>query len=372
MASIESYPTANGKRYRVRYRTPNRRQTTKRGFTTKRDAELFLANIEVSKARGDYIAPALSKTTVGALGDAWLARQTQLKASAKVPLESAWRNHVKPRWDVTRIGDVRHSEIQSWIAGLTSSSGKELSATMQRRCLGILSGILADAVKDRLLSANPAEGIKTKRKPKPTHTYLTHEQVTRLAECSKYPELIFVLAYCGLRWGEAVALRVQDFDPLRLRINVNRTVTKVNSALEIGTPKTHEIRSVGVPKFLIPRISRLCEGRSRGDLIFPNERGGFLRHPVVKGTRYSWFDSAVQDAKIPRITPHDLRATAASLAVRSQANVKAVQKMLGHASAAMTLDRYADLFDNDVDLVADALDHAHSQEVVVKMWSKAT
>ncbi len=62
----------------------------------------------------------------------------------------------------------------------------------------------------------------------------------------------------------------------------------------------------------------------------------------------------------PRIMPHDLRHTAASLVVSAGANVKAVQKMLGHKSAAMTLDTYADLFDKDADAVADAHDQRHS------------
>jgi len=58
----------------------------------------------------------------------------------------------------------------------------------------------------------------------------------------------------------------------------------------------------------------------------------------------------------PGLTPHELRHTAASLAVSAGANVKAVQAMLSHASAAMTLDTYADLFDDDLDAVADRLD----------------
>jgi integrase len=61
------------------------------------------------------------------------------------------------------------------------------------------------------------------------------------------------------------------------------------------------------------------------------------------------------DADFPAMSPHDLRHTAASLAVSAGANVKAVQRMLGHASAAMTLDVYADLFDDDLDAVALAL-----------------
>lgn len=85
----------------------------------------------------------------------------------------------------------------------------------------------------------------------------------------------------------------------------------------------------------------------------------------------SWFASAVKCSGIPRITPHDLRHSAASFAVSAGANVKAVQKMLGHSSAAMTLDVYADLFDGDLDSVSDALDHAVSQSSVGKMWADA-
>ena len=62
-----------------------------------------------------------------------------------------------------------------------------------------------------------------------------------------------------------------------------------------------------------------------------------------------------------RLTAHALRHTAASLAISAGANVKAVQRMLGHASAAMTLDVYADLFDSDLDTVADRLDELHLQ-----------
>ena len=66
----------------------------------------------------------------------------------------------------------------------------------------------------------------------------------------------------------------------------------------------------------------------------------------------------MEDESFPSITPHDLWHTAASLAVSAGANVKAVQRMLGHAKASMTLDVYADLFDADLDDVANNLDAA--------------
>ena len=75
-----------------------------------------------------------------------------------------------------------------------------------------------------------------------------------------------------------------------------------------------------------------------------------------RNARAAWFDAAAAAIGEPGLTPHELRHTAASLAIKAGANVKAVQRMLGHASAAMTLDRYADLFDDDLDDVADRLD----------------
>ncbi len=69
-------------------------------------------------------------------------------------------------------------------------------------------------------------------------------------------------------------------------------------------------------------------------------------------------DPAVAAAGLGELTPHELRHTAASLAVAAGANVKAVQRMLGHASAAMTLDVYSGLFDDDLDAVAERLDAA--------------
>jgi hypothetical protein len=81
MATIESYETASGRPYIVRYRKPNRRQTTKRAFRTKRDAERFASEIEVAKDRGQYIDPRSARVSVGELGPAWLSRQS-LKPSS--------------------------------------------------------------------------------------------------------------------------------------------------------------------------------------------------------------------------------------------------------------------------------------------------
>lgn len=77
-----------------------------------------------------------------------------------------------------------------------------------------------------------------------------------------------------------------------------------------------------------------------------------------------------RDPEFPQLTIHDLRHTAASLAISAGANVNVVQRMLGHASAAMTLDVYADLFDDDLESVATALDAGAAAADVGKVWAK--
>jgi integrase len=199
--------------------------------------------------------------------------------------------------------------------------------------------------------------------PKRQHAdrgYLSHAQVSALAKTvERQGEVVRFLAYTGVRWGEMAALRVCDFDMPRRRVNISRSVTE-SGGLVWSTPKTWERRSVPFPAVLADELAPLMVRKGRDDLVFTDMRGGVLRN---SNWRARVFDPAVAacqqaDDTFPTISPHDLRHTAASLAVSAGANVKAVQRMLGHAKASMTLDVYADLFDDDVDAVAASPDAA--------------
>ena len=369
MGSIHAYTAAGGRRYRVLFRKPDRTQGQKRGFKTKRDAELYLAEVEVSKARGEFIDASAARVTLGALGAEWLASQQHvLKPSAFAPLESSWRLHVAPVWSDRAVGSLRHTEIQAWVSDLSRS----MSATSVLRAHGILAGTLDGAVKDRRIAANPARGLTLPRKTGKPKIYLAHTQVQLLADASAHPTLVQFLAYTGLRWGEATGLRVKYLDALRRRVKVEENAVKVNGVIHVGTPKTHATRSVPYPAFLSEPLARMCEGKGRDSILF----GDGVTHMVLPHSQRGWFTAAVgraqaADPDFPRLTPHDLRHTAASLAISAGANVKAVQRMLGHASAAMTLDVYAELFDDDLEAVSTALDQARSAAVVAKTLPRA-
>lgn len=396
MGSIETYYvggplTAAGKprredlRYRVRYRTPERKSTDKSGFRTKAEAELFLAGVEVSKARGDFIDPASARITVAELGVEWLAgKEGALKPSSFRALTDAWRVYVAPRWGSTVVSSITHSAVREWVRQLSAGTAKTdrkpnprtdrqaakpKSATVVIRAYGVLASILDVAVRDRRISHNPARGIDNlPRKSAKSHIYLSHEEVHRLAVAAGEHRLVVLLAaYTGLRWGELTALRVRDVDALRRRLTVQENAVRVGSTVHVGTPKTHAVRSVPYPQFLSLAIAQACEGKARDALVF-GDGLVHLQRPRSSETSRSWFARALSDAGLERMTIHDLRHTAASLAISSGANVKAVQRMLGHASAAMTLDVYADLFDDDLDTVATALNDAASASVVGDLW----
>lgn len=150
------------------------------------------------------------------------------------------------------------------------------------------------------------------------------------AAAREHEALVLLLAYTGLRWGEAIGLRVGDLDMLQRRASITENAVQSGTEIHVGTPKAHKQRTVPLPEFLLTYLARQCEGRGRDDLLFPGDDGKHLRRPHPES---GWFAKAVAEGKIPRTTPHDLRHTAASLAVSAGANVKAIQKMLGHASA---------------------------------------
>lgn len=372
MATISKYETVSGTTlYRVRYRTPDHRQTDKRGFKTKRDAEAFAATVEVKKLAGEFIPDTAGRITVAQLAADWLTRKEQAVAPSNYRMiESAWRVHVKPKWGHWQVGNVSLPDIESWVAQMVRDGR---GATTVLRAHGVLSGVLADAVKARRLASNPARGVDgLPRKTARRHVYLTADDVHRLAaEAGDHRALVYVLALCGLRWGEAIALRVRDVEFLKRRLVVADNAVQLGVEHAVGQTKGRKIRSVPVPGFVLDELAPLCADKAPGDLVFPGPDGKYLPRP--KSTR-GWFAGAVGRAKVQKITPHDLRHTAASLAISAGVNVLALQRMLGHKSAKVTLDTYADLFDTDLDAVAESLHVSYSRAglpgSVGKVWAQ--
>ncbi|MEE6288635.1 site-specific integrase [Georgenia sp. MJ173] len=344
MASIQKRPND---KYRARYRDAAGKEHA-RHFTRKLDAQRWLDEVTTSRLTGTYVDPGRSRITVDAMSGAWL-QNPKWSETTKARNRSILDKHVLPRWGTTKLVDVQHEDVQAWVNELSSTS---LAGGTVRKISGVLSGILALAVRSKRLAVNPARDVDLPEQDLGDRNYLTAAEVEALADASdEYGDLVLVLAYCGLRIGEAAALRVRHVDMLRRRLQVEESVTEVNGKLIWSATKDKERRSVPFPAFLTEDIAGRCEGKGKNDLLFTTGRGGTIR---VRNMRRDWFDLAAKIAEV-EVTPHELRHTAASLAVRAGASVLVVQRMLGHKKPSMTLDVYADLFDDDLDTVADRL-----------------
>jgi hypothetical protein len=97
MGSVTAYAINGGRRYRVRYQTPDRRQTDKRGFRTQHDTEQFLASVEVSMGRGEWVDPTLSRVSVRTWSDVWIAARANLKPSTRSAYEWLLTKYVLPK-----------------------------------------------------------------------------------------------------------------------------------------------------------------------------------------------------------------------------------------------------------------------------------
>jgi integrase len=253
---------------------------------------------------------------------------------------------------------------------------KEHSPATVQKIHRVLSLILDMAVNDGRLVRNVATGVNLPRVAKHEHLYLTHDQVDDLAHAAGFPSdpskhaaydtrtnqtyrlVVLFLAYTGVRFGEMAALRVSRLDLRRNRAVIIESVTPVQGhGLVWGSTKTHQRREVPIPAFLVAELEHHIAGKSPDELLFTTLRSG---EPLRVSTFRKQFGAAAEAIGVPGLHPHQLRHTAASLAIASGADVKVVQQMLGHASATMTLDTYGHLFDDRLDEVGEAMDAARA------------
>lgn len=369
MASISSYETKSGRRFMVQWRTSDHKARKKRGFKTKREAELWRAKTLTAINEGTYVEPSASDVSIGVLGPRWLASKKSVsKPTYWRDLESAWRVHVEPRWGKVAVGSIRHSDVQTWVSGMAERK----SASVVLRAFGVLKGICDTAIDDKRIAVSPCERISLPRKMKRAldRRYLTARELLKLEHAAGYwGPLVAVLGWCGLRWGEAVALTVGCIDLDKRRIRIRASVSRVGSEYQVSPPKTWEVRDVPITDHVSTLLMPLVAGREASAPLFLDMHGNrpvqqiasvVAAHEDVK----QWWGRALRLADLKPLKIHELRHTAASLAVSSGANVKLVQRMLGHNSAAITLDTYTDLFDRDMDKLIDDLDRLISDTVV--------
>jgi integrase len=237
-------------------------------------------------------------------------------------------------------------------------SARGLSPSRIRQAYNLLGAMLALAVTDGRIATTPCVGVKLPRLPAPKLRYLSAEQVAGLAAAMRPPYglLVEVLAYGGLRFGEAAALRRGRCDLLHGRLLVAEALAEVNGRLLFGPPKGHQERTVALPASVVAGLAEHLAANVAADagaLVFTAPDGGPLRYSNFR--RRAW-NPAARAAGLVGATPHLLRHTAASLLLDAGASVKDVQRQLGHADAAVTLNVYSAVIEGRSDDLAERLE----------------
>ncbi|MEV4050437.1 tyrosine-type recombinase/integrase [Amycolatopsis sp. NPDC049688] len=340
-------------------------------------ADARRAELEDSLRRRSYVDPASSKVALAEIADKWLDSRHDLRQSTWWKYRGLLDNHVIPRWGSVPLHALNHEDISVWVAALLKpkdKGGSGLGPSQARHAYRVLAMVLEWCVPGRI-PTNPARKVKLPVRPEAEHVYLTYEQVETLANAAaelrtKYDQptaasavnraLILLLAYTGLRWGEAAALRVGRVDLVKRRIRVAVTFYEVGGVQHEGLPKTGKMRTISFPAFLVDVLRPLVTGRQPDELVFTTARGQSLR---ANNWRMREFNPAVKaaDLGVVGLTPHKLRHTAASMAIAAGADVKVVQLQLGQADASVTLNIYGHLWPDRLDEVSDALDSRRTE-----------
>ncbi|MBF6473712.1 MULTISPECIES: tyrosine-type recombinase/integrase [Nocardia] len=273
-------------KWKAFWREPSGAQRSKT-FRTKKEANAFLAQVELAKTSGIYVSPHAGRSLFAEHAAEWMQSWNTERTTAARD-ESIMRTHVLPKWGSWQLGKVDHLSVQKWITGLS----QEKSRATVAECKRMLSGVMRSAVKNRIIGVDPTAGVRIpkRRKRDSDERYLSREEVRQqllpAVRPERYRVFVAVAAFAGLRWGEAAGLCEDAVDLDAGLLRVIRTVTEVAGHVEFKPfPKSRAgRRTVPLPKWLVAELREYMRTYQRGPhgLIFTNEVGGPLRRTLFR------------------------------------------------------------------------------------------
>lgn len=374
-----------GQRWRVEWfdDSDGPKKLRSKAFSTRDEAEEFQAALEDDTRSGRYVDPKKSARVFSEAASAWLSSKVRSRDSSKRVYTSDLNLHVLPKWGQIPLNQITSDDVQEWISSLldgtapTKSSRNKtpLSETSVNRIVTLtFGGVIRNAIKKRWIQENPLSTVELPRPGEAQKAILSAFEVELLASTagevgsSQDSVLVRFLAYCGVRIGEAVALRVEDLRLSEKRAHISKTVTSgKNSEPGEGPTKNWAVRDVPIPETLLEEIKQLVEGRDPSDYVFTTKQG--CRINLGNWRRRVWIPalqgSGLSD--IPGLTPHSLRHTCASLAIRAGIDVRTLSSMLGHKKPSITLDIYSHLWPNRLDDIAAIMESERGEAIKTEL-----
>lgn len=340
-------------RWQARYRDPTGRERA-RNFTRKVDADRFLIGVESDKLRGHWIDPEAARIRLSEVAERWYSTTAPLKPKTRSGYRSLLDSRILPYLGDLQLRQIDPVVVREWVADLQTDG---LSASRIRQARNVLHAVFNMAVDGSMVTRNPVGAVKTPPVITPPRRYLTAEQVGKLADAmeSPYDLLVLVLAYTGIRFGEAAALRGSHCDIEGSRLQISESLAEVAGQLHFGSTKTHRQRVVALPGSIRDKLQHHFGDAAiaSDDLVFTSPKGRALRYSNFR--RRQW-TSAIEKAGLAGLEIHELRHTAASLMINHGGDPKLIQTQLGHSSISVTYDIYGHLFPDRLDELAARLD----------------
>ena len=337
--------------------TGERKQTQKRGFKTKREAQAW-EHEQLNKVSAN-----LDMTFESFVSLYEKDIKPKLKLNTWLTKESIIKKKILPYFAKRKLSEITAKDIIDWqneIRNLTDCHGKPLSKTYLKTVHNQLSAIFNHAIRYYGLQVNPAQragnmGTEERREM----LFWTREEYTKFSEAMMDKPLSFyafeMLYWCGIREGELLALTPADFDFEKHTVTINKSYQRLNKQDVITTPKTPKSnRVIQMPQFLCDEIQDYLKqlyGVEPDSRIFP----------VSKNYLHREMDRGCKETGVKRIRIHDLRHSHISLLIDMGFTALAIAERVGHESIDITY-RYAHLFPTRQVEMADKLDSLKTEK----------
>ena len=336
-----------------------RKQTQKRGFKTKREAQAWERE-QLNKTSADL------DMTFKSFVDLYTAdMKTRLKENTWATKDHIIRTKLLPYFGRLKMCNITAQQIITWqneMLNHKDENGKPYSPVYLKTVHNQLSAIFNHAVRYYNLRENPCKKAGSMGKKKNREMmFWTKEQYLKFAEVMMDKPLSFyafeMLYWCGIREGELLALTVGDIDLDKQTISVNKSYQRIEKRDVITEPKTPKSkRIITIPEFLVADLqdylNSLYHSRKH-DRILPVTKY-YLEHEMKRG---------VEKSGVKRIRIHDIRHSHASLLVEMGFSPLEIADRLGHEKVETTLNTYSHLYPNKQMKLAQKLDSAYKEEL---------
>jgi integrase len=350
MAIIDRGKTRRSGRWQVRYRDGTKQFS--RSFDTKKEAEDFEANTHVRRRQGEWVDPRGARTRFDEWAEQVFDSWRHLRPTTRARYRNALDTQLLARFGDYQLGELTRLELDTWVSEISTGYAP---STVHKAAI-LMGKILDAAVDNKLIANNTMRRIKLPAIPNKRDdvVFLTHEQIDRLADCvgDDYRAAVYVGAYCGLRAGELLGLRIKDLDMLRKELTVQNAVWEADGQQGEGPPKTKaSIRRVPIaPRALEELAAHLAreERRDPEAYVFAAPQGGAWR---ASNFRNRVWRQATIAAGLDGMVIHELRHTAVAHWIDQGATPEQVAAWAGHRSVVTVYDRYAHHFPHNTERV---------------------